>query len=285
MSRRRGLLGTLIVLLGNLSKMGASPSKVESYGKVSMRLKEITHLEGISGLLGWDEMVMLPSGSSGSRSAQKEVLAGVLYDKRADPELGSLLSDLQGAAGTDELSDVQKANVRIALQDYQRLVRVPKELVQLQARLESDGYNKWIRARQASDFSHFSEALEDWVQAKRQEAEYINPGGNTYDTLLYAFEKGMTSSRLDEIFEEVKSGLVPLIAELKNGKPPKRDMLDGKYDLDSQARLCKSIALDLGFDVEKGRLDVSVHPFSKSCRFYCSCSRFFSFFFSFPAAM
>ena len=266
MGRLRVIFSATILILGNIFNMGASGSKIEAYGKVSKRLKEINSLEGISGLLGWDEMVMMPPGSSGSRAAQKEVLAGVLYDKKADPELGSLLADLHESTGADtcELTDVQKANVRIALKDYQRLVRVPKELVQKQAKLETEGYNKWVQAREASDFSLFSESLEDWVNVKRQEAECIEPSGNTYDTLLYAFEKGMTSSRLDEIFEEVKAGLVPLIAELKEkGKPPKRECLFGKYDVDSQAQLCKNIALDLGFDIEKGRLDVSVHPFSK----------------------
>ena len=40
----------------------------------------------------------------------------MLYDKKADPELGSLLADLHESTGADtrELTDVQKANVRIA---------------------------------------------------------------------------------------------------------------------------------------------------------------------------
>jgi carboxypeptidase Taq len=238
-----------------------SLSSAEAYAKVSKSLRDINNLEGISGLLGWDEMVMLPPGSSGSRGAQKETLAGVLYDKKADSEFGALLNQLSTDSALDK---VQAANVRIANADHQRLIRVPKELVQEQAKLETDAYNAWVEARTASDYSKFSGVLQAWVDSKKKEAEYIEPGGHTYDTLLYSFEKGMSSARLDEIFEEVKAGLVPLISDIKNkGSAPSRDCLDGKYDVDAQAKMCKDIALDLGFDIEKGRLDVSVHPFSK----------------------
>jgi len=232
----------------------------EKYDDVTKRLREINTLEGISGLLGWDEMVMLPTGSSGCRGEQKEVLAGVLFDKKSDPQLGTLLKDL--LKSTDGLSDVQKANVRIANTEYERLVRLPKDHVQYCAKLETDAYNAWIEARRDSDFSKFSPFLKKWVEAKKKEASLISQDGKAYDTLLYSFEKGMTSERLDEIFEEVKAGLVPLIAKIKNGIPPNRSCLDGTYDVDIQAKMCKEIALDLGFDITKGRLDVSVHPFT-----------------------
>lgn len=48
----------------------------------------------------------------GSRGAQKSALAGVLYDKRTDKQLGGLLQQLKAAAG--ELDPVQAAVVRDA---------------------------------------------------------------------------------------------------------------------------------------------------------------------------
>ena len=38
--------------------------------------------------------------------------------------------------------------------------------------------------------------------------------------------------------------------------------LKGDYDEKKQAELCHKIAVALGFDLEHGRLDVSVHPFT-----------------------
>lgn len=53
----------------------------------------------------------MPEGSVGSRGAQKSALAGVLYDKKTEKELGQLLEQLKGAAGLDP---VQAAVVREA---------------------------------------------------------------------------------------------------------------------------------------------------------------------------
>lgn len=62
---------------------------------------------------------------------------------------------------------------------------------------------------------------------------------------------------------QVRAGLVPLITELRSkGTPPNDEWLKGSYDIDKQAALCKEVALELGFNINNGRLDVSVHPFT-----------------------
>lgn len=45
------------------------------------KLREISTLGGIGGLLQWDEAVMMPAGAAESRGKQKSVLAGVVYEK------------------------------------------------------------------------------------------------------------------------------------------------------------------------------------------------------------
>ena len=58
--------------------------------------------------------------------------------------------------------------------------------------------------------------------------------------------------------------MIPLIQTIRsNGIPPDDTLLKNKsFDVETQAALCRRIALDLGFDITKGRLDVSVHPFT-----------------------
>ena len=52
------------------SASAGTSSSAADYPTLVSLLREITHLQGISGLLGWDEMVMLPEGSSDARGAQ-----------------------------------------------------------------------------------------------------------------------------------------------------------------------------------------------------------------------
>lgn len=62
---------------------------------------------------------------------------------------------------------------------------------------------------------------------------------------------------------QVREGLMPLIRAVRErGTPPDTSVLAGTFDTAAQADLCNTIAKELGFDLEKGRLDVSVHPFT-----------------------
>ena len=56
---------------------------------------------------------------------------------------------------------------------------------------------------------------------------------------------------------------MPLLQQIREkGTPPDTSVLQGTFDTKAQADLCNSIAEELGFDLHKGRLDVSVHPFT-----------------------
>ena len=78
---------------------------------------------------------------------------------------------------------------------------------------------------------------------------------------LLPFTVGATEKRVLEVFECVKAGVVPLRKEIleKGKKIPSSSFGGGRTSFDPkvQAKLCEEIALDLGFDLEKGRLDVS----------------------------
>ncbi|KIY91519.1 hypothetical protein MNEG_16445 [Monoraphidium neglectum] len=76
----------------------------QAYEKLCGKLRELNALEGISGLLGWDEMVMMPPGAAESRGAQKSALAGVIYDKKTDKEVGALLEELKKQVGPPQIS-------------------------------------------------------------------------------------------------------------------------------------------------------------------------------------
>ncbi|GBF90989.1 hypothetical protein Rsub_03844 [Raphidocelis subcapitata] len=231
----------------------------QAYEKLCGKLRELNALEGISGLLGWDEMVMMPPGAAEARGAQKSALSGVLHDKRTDPEMGALLEGLKAS----RLTPVQSAVVRDTAKAYKKATALPKALVQRIAKLETDAYVAWVEARKESDFSKFAPFLKEWVEVRRESARLIDADSDPYDVLLDDYEKGATAARLDEIFAEVRAGLVPLLASLKSrGTRPDDAWLAGDYDTKAQAALCEEVALDMGFDLQHGRLDVSVHPFT-----------------------
>eukprot|EP00195_Chlamydomonas_chlamydogama_P008941 CAMPEP_0202902440 /NCGR_PEP_ID=MMETSP1392-20130828/16855_1 /ASSEMBLY_ACC=CAM_ASM_000868 /TAXON_ID=225041 /ORGANISM="Chlamydomonas chlamydogama, Strain SAG 11-48b" /LENGTH=516 /DNA_ID=CAMNT_0049589201 /DNA_START=125 /DNA_END=1675 /DNA_ORIENTATION=+ len=239
-----------------------APTEVKQrYDKVCEKLKELSALSGISSLLEWDMMVMMPPGAGESRGHQKSVLAGLVYDKRTDAELGKLLGELR--SNSEGLDKVAQAVIRGASRDYKKNTAIPKDLAQRIAKLETEGYEAWVAARKESNFSKFAPFLQQWVDVNKEKAKHIDPSRPAYDVLLDDYERGMTAERLDEIFSQVREGLVPLLTAVK----AKIDIVDGSwiigsYDTATQAEMCKQVALDIGFSLDNGRLDVSVHPFT-----------------------
>jgi len=233
------------------------------YSQVTTKLKEINYLQGIVGLLTWDEMTYMPPGAAQCRGTQNSVMAGIIYDKSTDKELGEMLQMLK-VAPQEQLNEVQRALIRDEHLKYTKNTALPKELVQKLAQLETDSYNAWVEARKTAEFGKFAPFLQEWVVASLQKARYINPNEKPYDVLLQDFEKGMTSDRLDEIFLEIRNGLVQLIADIRASRtlPDTAWMRGGSFDTELQSQLCKGISIDLGFDESNGRLDASVHPFT-----------------------
>lgn len=239
-------------------------STQQTYDKLSNLLKEVSTLKGISGLLSWDEMVMMPPGASEERGKQKAALTGVVYDKETSKELGVLLEELSYDKKLADLDDWARANIRDAKKDYVRSTAIPKDLATRIATHETDAYVAWVAAKKASDFSLFAPALQKWVDLSLEKAKYIDASKPAYDVLLETYEKGCTSTRLEEVFTEIKAAIVPLLAKIKAKGTDfiTDDCIKGSYDLTTQADLCKSVALDMGFSLDSGRLDVSVHPFT-----------------------
>ena len=75
----------------------------------------------------------------------------------------------------------------------------------------------------------------------------------------------MTSKRLENIFETIKGPLKELLRKIMAAKPLMvPDIFNGGdvWDIGGQAKICEQMSREIGFDFDRGRLDVSVHPFT-----------------------
>ena len=245
------------------------------YGDLKAALAEIDALSGLEGLMQWDMQTMMPPKGAEARARSAAALAGVLHARRTDKKLGAMIDSCGGreatadklGEGTDEF-DV--ANVRRAAEAYERTVRIPEAMAKREAELENKGHHAWVEARKASDVSVFMPVLKEWVDLVKERSALVRPGGDAYDTAMHDFERGLTSARVDEIFAPVGEAVSKLVARVRaaGGAPVAlrnrggTSVLVGEFDEAKQAELCKQIALDMGFSLDMGRLDVSAHPFT-----------------------
>lgn len=136
-----------------------------------------------------------------------------------------------------------------------------------------------IQARQNNDFASFAPLLKDCFDTASEIANLQRPPKqqqhedkhiSLYSQMLDEFEMGMSAERIDTLFHEVQSVLVPFIARVRNSEnQPSLDALStscgGKrklFPIPAQKEASRTIVTALGFDNSRGRMDVSVHPFT-----------------------
>lgn len=236
-----------------------------SYKTLLKKLETITHLGRAQSVLNYDQLVFMPKEASPERGAQLSALAAVLHEKTTDPELKALIE-----AATKELNDSDTDAMRLLeleQKSFEENERISADLAAKSASLGSSAYSAWVEAKTANDFDSFAPVLKDCFETAMElaKAKRGDKDISLYTQMLDEYEIGMSQTRIDEIFGEIQTALVPLIQKvLTSNDKPSTAPLNGKFEIDTQKRMCEEIVTKMGYDLQKGRIDVSVHPFTSS---------------------
>lgn len=234
----------------------------KAYEKLLSLIKEVYLLNSCMALLDWDEKTYIPKGGVEHRGNQLAFLAGTRHEKFTSPEIGNLLKQLEESPLFGKPDSFEVANIREIKHAYDKLVKVPKALVEELTRVTTIAHGVWAEARQKSDFSLFLPYLEKIIKLKREQAEAVGYEKDPYDALLDDFEPGATIEKVARVFADFRQELVELVKAIADsGKRPDASILVRDFPVDRQERFGKEVARAIGYDFEKGRLDITVHPF------------------------
>lgn len=217
--------------------------------------RELTVLESVLGVLGWDEQVLMPQEAQPWRGEQSSLLARLIHERLTDPWL---LEAVQGLNARDA-GETELANFREMKRRIDRARRIPSRLVEEMARATSRGIHVWQEAKQKSDFGLFLPELKTIFRLKREEADCVGWTDSPYNALLDEYEPGCTTTAVDQIFRGLEPELARLVREKQTEENP--SFPGGPYPVEIQKELGWKAALAFGFDEKAGRLDVSSHPF------------------------
>ena len=121
----------------------------------------------------------------------------------------------------------------------------------------------WEKAKDQSDFSVFQSELEKMVDLNKRYANYLNPKIDPYDALMDFSEPGMSQEKFERLVAPVKEVIVPLIKKCSQSiHQPDKTILTRKVAVDAQKKLNFDILNVIGYDLERGRFDETVHPFT-----------------------
>ncbi len=231
-------------------------------------LLEIQHIRDAVALLSWDQETGMPTGGGYARAAQLATLQTLAHDKLVSADMETLLlPHIDPATGcvtdTAGLDDTSRALLRETWRDFSKAKKLPSDFV---ARLEhacSLARQAWIEARHNNDFARFLPHLRTIVTLKFEEMEYMGYAESPYDALLDDYEPGATVSQLHPLFATLRHGLTALLEDVRaSASPPNDRLLYQSCDHAQQIKFGTQVLRAMGYDFQRGRLDLSAHPFT-----------------------
>lgn len=235
---------------------------MRTYAKLCGHVRQAATLGAIESVLGWDERCMMPAAGAEQRAEQITLLSGLIHERLVDPRIGEWLNELADGELAKNPHDDFGATIRQIRRQYEKRTKLPKALVEELAHTAVMGQHVWQEARKNDDFASFAPLLTKMIDLKRQQAEALGYAETPYDALLDEFEPGELTSRVSAVLGALRDELVPLVAQVREGgRSPDLSILERKYPIETQRSFGRAAAAKIGFDFQRGRLDVTAHPF------------------------
>lgn len=224
--------------------------------------KEISLLGNIQALLGWDLNVNLPPQAAAGRAEQSGYVASKITQLWLSPEFRTLVEQSQTEKDLNQEEQAMVRNLKIGSKFF---YNVPKELIIKKEQVTSAAFMVWKQAKEENDFKKFAPNLTKIMEIEKEIASHLGYKTNPYDALLDMYEPELTAKECERLFTGVKKELVPLIKKISKSKEQKKPagfIGTTQYSLSDQEKLLKFAIGLMGFDMTRGTVSVSPHPFT-----------------------
>ncbi len=235
-----------------------------SFARIDELGRKLEALEHALAILGADEATHMAVGGGAKRAEALSALAGMHHRQATAPEI----SDWIASAETEALNDEQAVALREFRRQYTNMTCLPSEFVERQTSARLRCEQLWRDLRAKNDWAGFQPALEGIVAIAREEAALRSEalGLDPYDALMEQYDPGNRVADITPVFTDLKAFLRDFVPEAlavqqeRLAKNPKRP-LSGVYAIERQRELGLAMMGAVGFDLTRGSLSVSHHPF------------------------
>ncbi len=227
-------------------------------------LSKVFHLRQTASLLQWDQETLMPAKATSQRADVLSTVHELIHQFETSTQMKQFIDEFE--ARSEPCYENQRL-LYLLKRSYFRENCIPTSLVKDFAQTVSLANESWIHARTNNAYHDFAPLLEKVIHLQKKRAGLIKDAlhldGTLYDVLLDENEPKMNESKLDTLFSELRSAIVPMIPAIMK----KQDTLDKRflqqtYPIDIQKKCNHEIAQKIGFDFSRGVLAESAHPFS-----------------------
>ncbi len=232
-----------------------------SYEKLRDHFRRLGQLDEVAAIVQWDQAVNMPAAAGQARAESMAGLSRVRHELLVEPQIADWLTE---AAQEQDLGDWEAANLREMQRHYRRATAVPTRLVEASAKADNESEQAWRRYRAENDFTSYAPFLERVVDLKREVGAALADalGLEIYDALMDEFEPGIRAEEVDRVFAPLKEFLPDFTDQvIERQKRASARLPQGPFPTQLQRELGLRMMAAVGFDLNRGRLDVSHHPF------------------------
>jgi carboxypeptidase Taq len=239
------------------------PESPESlFDDVCKYVRQTCLLSSTGALLDWDERTKMPSANAEFRAEQTTLLSGLTHQRWTDKAFVAKVADLSAGPLAAEPETERAATIRRIKRLVDKKTKLPQSLVEELTRTAVLGQGAWEKARRENNFGHFLPWLTRMFELKRQQADALGYKTCRYDALLDEYEPEEQTANVARVLADLREKLVPLVSAIAGSKHcPDISLLSREYPVDAQEAFSKEAAAAIGFEFNRGRLDVTAHPF------------------------
>ena len=235
------------------------------YTKFQLHVAEINDILNCINILRWDARTQMPPGGSETRGNQLATLSKIAQERFISDTTARLLDGAESEVANDPTDSYRFRAVQQTRHYYELVKRIPAAVAAERAELTPTSENVWAAAKKNNDFASFAPYLQKMLDLAKRQADAIGYSEHPFDALVYEYEPSMTAARLKVLFTQLKAGLLPLLKRIVAADKPLRvDLWKYDYPLDKQRQFALSMAQAIGYDLNRGRLDIAPHPFEIS---------------------
>lgn len=221
-------------------------------------------LKYASNIISFDGQTIAPKhpDSVQERAQAQTYFAMEMFRRHTDPSYDDLLAYLE--KHSQDLDQPLKRMVYLERRSLNELKKIDPKDFAAYSELLTKAQVAWEEAKTNNNFNAFAPYLEKILVFVRRFASLNKTvEGPLYNTLLDQYEEGMTIDKLDAFFATLKARIIPLLKQIQQSKKTIRhDFMARSFPIHEQWAFAKEVLTLIGYDLKRGALSESVHPFT-----------------------
>ncbi|PKG22221.1 gluzincin family metallopeptidase [Niallia nealsonii] len=223
------------------------------------QIQIIEHYKQTLAILSWDAKTKGPKNARSQNAKIQGTLTKELYSKQTDKKFAR---NIERSLEKD-LSELERKQLEFHLKEYKRLSIIPVEDVHQFSVIKAAAHGNWSEAKKQNNFKLVENDLQILIDTKKRFASLSNRNLSEYDQLLDEYEPGVLTGTLDNMFDQVKQAIFPLLNSIRNASiQPDSSFLSAPFLIDNQIKLGKKLLNSIGYQFESGEVSETMHPFS-----------------------